>query len=111
MVFRIGKYRRQILQGRGLRRRHLQPAVRSTLHRIAFPFGEGMTTCTVEIWHPVHAEFETRAPIIRQLIREVNGEAHLYAVYGCTPLVRFPLAALKNGAHVRGDINGELGYP
>jgi hypothetical protein len=82
----------------------------STLYRIPFPFNDRMETCTVEIWHPVHGEFETRAPIIRQLIREVNGEAHLYAVYGCTPLVRFPLTSLKNGAHVRGDVIGELGY-
>jgi hypothetical protein len=82
----------------------------STLHRIPYPFHSKMTTTTVEIWHPVHGEFETRAPIIRQHIREVNGEPYLFAVYGCTPLVRFPLAALKDGAHVRGDVIGELGY-
>jgi len=82
----------------------------STLHRIPYPFKAQMETCTVEIWHPVHGEFETRAPIIRQLIKEVQGEPHLFAVYGCTPLVRFPLAALKDGAHVRGDVIGELGY-
>jgi hypothetical protein len=82
----------------------------STLHRIPYPFDSNMETCTVEIWHPVHGEFETRAPIIRQLIREVNGEPYLFGVYGCTPLVRFPLSALKNGAHVRGDVIGELGY-
>ena len=58
----------------------------------------------------MHGEFETRAPIVRQLIREVRGEPHLFAVYGCTPLVRFPLAALKDGAHVRSDTIGELGY-
>jgi hypothetical protein len=40
----------------------------------------------------------------------VQGEPYLFAVYGCTPLVRFPLAALKDGAHVRGDVIGELGY-
>jgi hypothetical protein len=82
----------------------------STLHRIPYPFNSLMATCTVEIWHPVHGEFETRAPIIRQLIKEVQGEPHLFAVYGCTPLVRFPLASLKDGAHVRGDVIGELGY-
>ena len=82
----------------------------STLHRIPYPFKAKMTTCTVEIWHPVHGEFETRAPIIRQLIRKVEGEPYLFAVYGCTPLVRFPLNALKDGAHVRGDTIGELGY-
>jgi hypothetical protein len=82
----------------------------STLHRIPYPFNAQMATCTVEIWHPVHGEFETRAPIIRQLIKEVQGEPHLFGVYGCTPLVRFPLASLKDGAHVRGDVIGELGY-
>jgi hypothetical protein len=82
----------------------------STLYRMPYPFTGRKTTSTVEIWHPVHGEFETRAPIIRHLIREVRGEPHLFAVYGCTPLVRFPLAALKDGAHIRGDVIGELGY-
>jgi hypothetical protein len=82
----------------------------STLYRIPYPFTGQTATSTVEIWHPVHGEFETRAPIIRQLVREVRSEPHLFAVYGCTPLVRFPLAALKDGAHVRGDTIGELGY-
>ena len=82
----------------------------STLHRIPYPFNSTMATCTVEIWHPVHGQFETRAPIIRKVIRELNGEPYLFGVYGCTPLVRFPLSALKDGAHVRGDVIGELGY-
>ncbi len=82
----------------------------STLHRIPYPFTSGMATCTAEIWHPVHGEWETRAPIIRHLVKEVQGETYLFAVYGCTPLVRFPLASLKDGAHVRGDVIGELGY-
>ena len=82
----------------------------STLYRIPYPFNSKMATCTVEIWHPVHGEFETRAPIIRHVIRELNGTPYLFAVYGCTPLVRFPVAALKDGAHVHGDVIGELGY-
>ena len=82
----------------------------STLHRIAYPFTRESSTTTVEIWHPVHGEFETRAPIIRQQIREFGGKPYLFAVYGCTPLVRFPLSALIDGAHVRGDLIGQLGY-
>jgi hypothetical protein len=82
----------------------------STLYRIPYPFKARLATSTVEIWHPVHGEFETRAPIIRQLIRQVHGEPYLFAVYGCTPLVRFPLRSLKDGAHVRGDVIGQLGY-
>jgi hypothetical protein len=82
----------------------------STVHRIPYPFTSKMATCTVEIWHPVHGQFETRAPIIREVIHELSGEPYLFGVYGCTPLVRFPLSALKDGAHVRGDVIGELGY-
>jgi len=82
----------------------------STLHRIPYPFNAQMATGTVEIWHPVHGEWETRAPIIRHLVKEIKGEPYLFAVYGCTPLVRFPLASLKDGAHVRGDVIGQLGY-
>jgi hypothetical protein len=82
----------------------------STLYRIPYPFSGKKATTTVEIWHPVHGEFETRAPIIRQLVLDVGGEPHLFGVYGCTPFVRFPLAALKDAAHVRGDTIGELGY-
>ena len=90
----------------GVSNQHFQ----SVLHRIASPFGSSVRTTSVEIWHPVHGEWETRAPIIRQLIRKVRGETYLFAVYGCTPLVRFPLAALTDGAHVRGEVIGELGY-
>jgi hypothetical protein len=82
----------------------------STLHRIQHPFTSQMSTSTVEIWHSVHGQFETRAPIIRHLVWDVGGIPHLYAVYGCTPLVRFPLSALTDGAHVRGDVIGQLGY-
>jgi hypothetical protein len=64
----------------------------STLYRIAYPFNSNVATCTVEIWHPTHGEFETRAPIIRQLIRELQGEPYLFAVYGCTRLCNFSQA-------------------
>ena len=33
----------------------------STLHRIPYPFNGRVATSTVEIWPPVHSEFETRA--------------------------------------------------
>ncbi|HEV3277023.1 MAG TPA: hypothetical protein VG860_09410 [Terriglobia bacterium] len=82
----------------------------STVHRIPYPFNSSMATCTVEIWHPVHGQFETRAPIIRHVIRELNGEPYLFGVYGCTPIVRIPLSALKDGAHVHGDVIAEIGY-
>jgi hypothetical protein len=82
----------------------------SKLRRIRYPFVDQMATSSIEIWHSVHAEFETRAPIIRQIVREFDGVPYLIAVYACTPLVRIPLAALQTGAKVRGETIGELGY-
>lgn len=82
----------------------------SNLRRIAYPFTGEVATSSIEIWHAVHAQFETRAPIISQQIHEINGVPTLVAVYACTPLVRIPLSELKDGAHVRGEMIGELGY-
>jgi hypothetical protein len=82
----------------------------SRLRRIHYPFDNRISTASIEMWHSVHAQFETRAPIIKQFIHEVNGEPYMFAVYACTPLVRIPIAALKDGAHVRGDTIGEFGY-
>ncbi len=82
----------------------------SNLRRIAYPFTGEVATSSIEIWHAVHAQFETRAPIISQQIHEIDGEPTLVAVYACTPLVRIPLSELQDGAHVRGEMIGELGY-
>jgi hypothetical protein len=82
----------------------------SKLHRIAYPFDGKVKSSSIEIWHAVHAQYETRAPIITQTIRELDGVPTLIAVYVCTPVVRIPLSELKDGAKVRGQMIGELGY-
>ncbi len=82
----------------------------SVLRRISYPFDGRIYISSVEMWHAVHAEFETRAPIIQQLVRKLNGVPYLIAVYTCTPLVRFPLDDLKDGAHVLGETIGEIGF-
>jgi hypothetical protein len=82
----------------------------SKLHRIAYPFDGKVKSSSIEIWHAVHAQYETRAPIITQTIRELDGVPTLIAVYACTPVVRIPLSELKDGAEVRGQMIGELGY-
>ncbi|MBW4706348.1 hypothetical protein KX928_00950 [Roseobacter sp. YSTF-M11] len=82
----------------------------STLRRIAYPFTGEQSETQIEIWHAVHAQWETRAPIISQTIAEVDGVPTLVAVYACTPLVRIPLSDLTDGAQIRGEMIGELGY-
>ncbi|MEM9422960.1 MAG: hypothetical protein AAF986_10760, partial [Pseudomonadota bacterium] len=82
----------------------------SKLRRIAYPFTDEISTSSIEIWHAVHAQYETRAPIITQTIAELNGEPTLVAIYACTPIVRIPLAELTDGAEVKGTMIGEMGF-
>ncbi|MEM7441473.1 MAG: hypothetical protein AAF393_17945 [Pseudomonadota bacterium] len=82
----------------------------SKLRRIPFPFTDEVSTSSIEIWHAVHAQYETRAPIISQTVAELDGVATLIAVYACTPIVRIPLTKLTDGAEVRGTMIGEMGF-
>lgn len=82
----------------------------SKLRRAKYPFRGDFGVTSVEIWHAVHAQFETRAPIITQLIREIDGKEYLIASYTCTPLVRIPLEDIQPNAQIRGEMIGELGY-
>lgn len=82
----------------------------SSLWVVPVPFDGKARTTTIEIYHAIHGQKETRAPIRAMAIKELNGEPHLVAAYTCTPLVVFPLSALKEGAHVVGKTIGELGY-
>lgn len=82
----------------------------SKLRRASYPFKSEFATTSVEIWHAVHAQFETRAPIITHMVREVAGTEFLLAAYACTPLVRIPLSDIKPGMKIRGAMIGELGY-
>ncbi|NNE89616.1 MAG: hypothetical protein HKN27_16225 [Silicimonas sp.] len=82
----------------------------SKLRRISYPFTNEVSTSSIEIWHAVHAQYETRAPIISQTIAELDGVPTLIAIYACTPIVRIPLAELTDGAEVRGTMIGEMGF-
>ena len=82
----------------------------STLRIYDFPFDDKATTTTVEMYHPVHDQLETRAPIRKMAVVTLDGEPSLVAAYTCTPLVVVPLKALVDGAHVKGTTIAELGW-
>lgn len=82
----------------------------SSLYRIAYPFKSGVSTTSVEIFHGVHDQNETRAPIQTMTVLDLGGKPHVLAAYVCTPLVTFPVEALAAGAHVKGKTIAELGY-
>jgi hypothetical protein len=86
----------------------------STMWRIPYPFKEGVTATTLEIFHGAHGEYETHAPIRAFVPYALNGKSHLLAAYLCTPLVTFTVDDLEDGEHVKGRTVGEFGsgnYP
>ena len=83
----------------------------ASLRSIPYPFKEGnQGTTTVEVFHTVHNQQETRSPIQTLEIVELNGEEYILAVYTCTPMVLFPLKDIKDESHIVGKVIAELGY-
>jgi len=82
----------------------------STLRVYDYPFNGKASATTVEMYHPVHNQIETRAPIRSMTVMNIGGEPTLVAAYTCTPLVTIPLKDLKDGAHITARTVGELGW-
>jgi hypothetical protein len=82
----------------------------STLRVYDYPFAGAARAATVEMYHPVHNQIETRAPIRAMSIMTLNGEPTLVAAYTCTPLVTMPLSAIRDGAHIVAKTIGEMGW-
>lgn len=86
----------------------------STMWKVPYPFGAGVSATTLEIYHGAHGAFETHAPIRTFVPYELEGESHLLAAYLCTPFVTFRTDELADGEHVKGRTLGEFGsgnYP
>lgn len=81
----------------------------SKLHSIPFPFKKTDAGVSVEIFHGAHGKLETRSPIRTFVKYDIAGEPHLLAAYTCTPLVKFPVSALKAGKKLMGTTVAELG--
>jgi len=83
----------------------------STLRVFDFPFsGTGTVSASVEMYHPVHNQNETRAPIRKMAIVDIKGEPTIVAAFTCTPLVTVPVREIRDGAHIVGRTIAELGW-
>ncbi len=83
----------------------------STLRKIAYPFnGTQKAVASIEMYHAVHTQMETRAPIRCMLFEDIDGESTLIASYTCTPLVTIPTKEINEGNHVKGKTIAELGF-
>jgi hypothetical protein len=81
----------------------------SSVHQIPFPFAEGLTGTSVEIFHGAHGRVENYAAIRTFVPMNINGEPSLLAGFVCTPLVKFPVSSLKPSEKTRGTTVAELG--
>ena len=82
----------------------------STLRKVTYPFDSTSTTANIEIYHTVHNQTETRAPIRAMTVLDLDGVETVVAAYTCTPLVTIPTRELTDGTHVKGKTIAELGY-
>jgi hypothetical protein len=64
---------------------------------------------SVEIFHGSHGQLETFSPVYTFVPYTVDGVPSIIASYLCTPLVKFPIAALGPGGKVRGTTIAEFG--
>ncbi|MEL7121846.1 MAG: hypothetical protein AAFO07_20530 [Bacteroidota bacterium] len=83
----------------------------SNLRKIAYPFTEEQANVgSIEMYHTVHTQMETRAPIRTMLFEELDGESTLIASYTCTPLVTIPASEIVEGSDIKAKTIAELGY-
>lgn len=83
----------------------------STLRKIKYPFdGDQSKVAGIEMWHAVHIQKETRAPIRTMTFEEIDGKSTLIAAYTCTPLVSIPTEEIQEGKHIKAKTVAELGY-
>ena len=81
----------------------------SKLRSIPYPFRSESRGAGIEIFHTSHGQMETRSPVYTLLPMRFGEKMELLAAYICTPLVRLPEDALKDGAGLRGTTIAEMG--
>ena len=81
----------------------------SKMRVIPYPFANVDAGTSVEIYHGSHGQMETFSPVFTFVPYRINGEASIVASYLCTPLVKFPVAALKPGSKIQGTTIAEFG--
>ena len=81
----------------------------SKLWSVAYPFANADRGTSVEIFHTNHNKIETASPVYAFVPYTADNQPYIIGAYLCTPLVRFPVSALKAGEKVHGATIAELG--
>jgi len=83
----------------------------SKLMVIPAPIGPEATfgIVSAETYHIAHRKWETKAPMAAMFAHEEKGKKYIVGGFGCTPIVKYPIDAIQNGAKVKGESMIELG--
>lgn len=81
----------------------------SVLRRMPYPFDGTESISNIEMYHIVHNNYESRAPIRSMLIKEIDGKDQMIAAYTCSPMVLIPLDELKDNTKVKARTIGDMG--
>ena len=81
----------------------------SVLRRIPYPFDGTESISNIEMYHIVHDNYESRAPIRSMAVKTIDGKDQLVAAYTCSPLVIIPLEELQDSQKVKAKTVGDMG--
>src|SRR5262245_5511961 len=71
--------------------------------------GESCSCISTETYHIGHGKWETKAPLRVVIPYVEDGKNYVVGSFTCTPIVKYPLDDLKDGAKVKGTSVIELG--
>jgi hypothetical protein len=81
----------------------------SVLRRMPYPFNGTESISNIEMFHIVHDQYESRAPIRAMSVKNIDGKDQMIAAYTCSPLVLIPLDEIKDRAKVKARTIGDMG--
>ena len=83
----------------------------SKIYSIPLPLGHGNSAAvySTETFHVAHGRWETRAPIQSFIPVKEKGKTYIVGSFNCTPIAKFPVDGLENGAKIKGTSVVELG--
>ena len=64
---------------------------------------------SAETYHVSHRRWETKAPMSVMIPYEEDGKHYIVGAFSCTPVVKYPIDAIKPGAKIKGISMIELG--
>ena len=83
----------------------------SKIYSIPLPLEHGNSAAvySTETFHVAHGRWETRAPIQSCIPVKEKGKTYIVGSFNCTPIAKFPVDGLENGAKIKGTSVVELG--